>query len=153
VTPETRLRLNEAITAVSRFGGSQRLAAVHARRSGIPLSLTAVNVLRQLAAAGPMPMTDLAQRCHLALPPLSRTVVALQDQGLAERTRNPKDARSTLVHLTDKGTEALQRFAAANADLLDSSLGTWSDEELRGLADQMLRLVGDLRAGGTGGPG
>lgn len=147
--PDTRQRLNEAITAVTRFGGSQRLAAVHAAKSGIPLSMTAVNVLRQLEAAGPMPMTELAERCHLVLPPLSRAVLALEEQGFTARSRNPRDARSTLVRLTEQGREALARFAEANAELLDSALNSWSDEELSDLADAMLRLVTDLRAGGT----
>lgn len=148
--PDTRQRLNDAITAVTRFGGSQRLAAVHAARSGIPLSMTAVNVLRQLESAGPIPMTELADRCHLALPPLSRTVMGLEEQGLTIRSRNPRDARSTLVRLTESGRHALERFAEANAELLDSALDSWSDEELSELADAMLRLIADLRAGGSG---
>lgn len=147
--PDTRQRLNDAITAVTRFGGSQRLAAVHAARSGIPLSMTAVNVLRQLEAAGPVPMTELAERCHLALPPLSRTVMSLEEQGFTARSKNPRDARSTLVRLTDRGRNALARFAEANAELLDSALDRWSDEELSDLAGAMLRLVTDLRAGGS----
>lgn len=147
--PGTRQELNDAITAVTRFGGSQRLAAVHAARSGIPLSMTAVNVLRQLEAAGPLPMTELAERCHLALPPLSRTVMSLEEQGFTARSKNPKDARSTLVRLTDPGRNALERFAEANAELLDSALDHWSDEELAELAEAMLRLVNDLRAGGS----
>lgn len=147
--PDTRQELNDAITAVTRFGGSQRLAAVHAARSGIPLSMTAVNVLRQLEAAGPLPMTELAERCHLALPPLSRTVMSLEEQGFTAKSKNPNDARSTLVRLTDPGRNALERFAEANAELLDSALDHWSDEELADLADAMLRLVNDLRAGGS----
>jgi DNA-binding MarR family transcriptional regulator len=147
--PDTRQRLNDAITAVTRFGGSQRLAAVHAARSGIPLSMTAVNVLRELEAAGPVPMTELAERCHLALPPLSRTVMSLEEQGFTARSKNPRDARSTLVRLTDRGRNALARFAEANAELLDSALDRWSDEELSDLAGAMLRLVTDLRAGGS----
>ena len=147
--PDTRQQLNDAITAVTRFGGSQRLAAVHAARSGIPLSMTAVNVLRQLEAAGPMPMTELAERCHLALPPLSRTVMNLEQQGFTAKSKNPKDARSTLVRLTDPGRNALERFAEANAELLDSALDHWSDEELAELAEVMLRFVVDMRAGGS----
>ena len=150
MTPETRARLNDAITAVSRFGGSQRLAAVHAARSGVPLPLTAVNVLRQLQDGGPLALSELARRCHLALPPLSRTVESLAGQGFVARRRNPRDARSTLVHLTQEGGEALRRFGAANADLLDKALAGWSDEELSVLAGQMLRLVDDLRSGGSG---
>jgi DNA-binding MarR family transcriptional regulator len=149
VKPDTRQGLNDAITAVTRFGGSQRLAAVHAARSGIPLSMTAVSILRQLEAAGPMPMTELAERCHLALPPLSRAVMGLEVSGFTARSRNPRDARSTLVRLTDAGRSALERFAEANADLLDSALSHWSDEELAEVADAMLRLVTDLRAGGS----
>jgi DNA-binding MarR family transcriptional regulator len=149
VKPDTRQRLNDAITAVTRFGGSQRLAAVHAARSGIPLSMTAVNILRQLDTAGPIPMTELAERCHLALPPLSRAVMSLEEQAFAARSRNPKDARSTLVRLTDSGRAALERFAEANAELLDTALDHWSDEELSELADAMLRLVTDMRAGGS----
>jgi DNA-binding MarR family transcriptional regulator len=149
VKPDTRQQLNDAITAVTRFGGSQRLAAVHAARSGVPLSMTSVNVLRQLDAAGPMAMTELAERCHLALPPLSRAVMSLEEQGFTARSRNPKDARSTLVRLTDPGRNALERFAEANAELLDSALDQWSDEELSELALTMLRLVADLRAGGS----
>ena len=135
---------------MSRFGASPRLAAVHAARSGIPLSLTAVHVLGTLQDRGPLPLSDLAARCHLALPPLSRLIAGLEEQGLVGRRPHPQDGRSTLVHVTEDGLLALSRFGAANAELLDSALARWSDDELSRLADQMMRLIDDLRAGGSG---
>jgi DNA-binding MarR family transcriptional regulator len=75
--------------------------------------------------------------------------MSLEKQGFTARSKNPKDARSTLVRLTDAGRNALERFAEANAELLDSALDHWSDEELSELAEAMLRLVADMRSGGS----
>jgi DNA-binding MarR family transcriptional regulator len=144
--PETRRRLNEALTTLARLSNSQRLAAVHASRSGVHLSLTAVSVLRRLDDHGPQTMSQLAERCQLAPPPLSRQVRGLELAGHVVRTPNPADGRSTMVDVTARGRAALAAFGEANAELLDVQLASWSDEELTALSDQIQRLVADLRA-------
>lgn len=51
------------------------------------------------------PSTSLGPKMGMEATSLSRTLKAMQDKGLIVRKRNPQDARSVLIHLTDFGKE------------------------------------------------
>lgn len=148
IDPSVRDEVNDAITVVARFANSRQLAAVHSARSGVDLPLSAVAMLRQLEPGEPLRLSELARRLQVALPPLSRQVRNLIDGGFLVRAEDGRDARASLLAITPLGRDALTRFATANSALLDKALSGWSDPELQALADQMHRLIGDLRRGG-----
>jgi DNA-binding MarR family transcriptional regulator len=149
IDPVVRERVNDAITVVARFANSRQLAAVHSAVSGVDLPMSAVAVLRALDA--PIRLSDLSRRLLVALPPLSRQVRTLEASGFIQRTEDLGDARASLLTITAAGRDALARFADANRALLDKALAGWDDESLAALAEQMQRLVGDLRRGGPEG--
>ena len=143
-----RDEINDAITVVARFANSRRLAVVHSARSGVELPLSAVALLRQLESGEPLRLSELSRRLQVALPPLSRQVRALVDGEFITRAPDGADARASLLAITERGREALARFAGANRALLDKALAGWNDDDLAALAAQMQRLVRDLRRGG-----
>lgn len=145
INPSTRRRLNEALTAVARLANSQRLAAVHAARSGVELPWNVLSVLLRLVEDGPTTMTALSRRCQLTAPLLTRHVRVLEEAGFARRSANPADGRSITVEATPAGKEAAARFDRANAEMVDEQLSDWSEEDLLALADALSRLVADLR--------
>lgn len=51
------------------------------------------------------PSTSLGPKMGMEATSLSRTLKAMEEKGLIRRRRNPADARSVLIHLTDFGKE------------------------------------------------
>ena len=132
---------------VARFANSRRLSAVHVAESGVDIPLSGVALLRRLEPGGPLRLSDLSKSLQVALPPLSRQVRSLVDGGYVTRSQDGSDARASLLSITAAGRTALARFDEANSALLARSLAGWSDDELAAVADQMHRLVHDLRRG------
>jgi DNA-binding MarR family transcriptional regulator len=60
-------------------------------------------VLAELANRGPMTPTALAEHERVAGPPMTRTINALVDGGLAQRDSHPTDRRQVLVSITEAG--------------------------------------------------
>ena len=146
IDPAVRAQVNDAITHVARFANSRHLSALHSEVSGIDLPFSSVALLRLLET--PMRLSELSRRLQVALPPLSRQVRTLEAHGFVNRSEDFTDARASLLSITKTGRDALDRFADANRALLDKALAGWDDETLTALAEQMQRLIGDLRRGG-----
>jgi DNA-binding MarR family transcriptional regulator len=140
-------RINEAISAMSRFARSPKLDVVHAERSGIDLKLAAYGVLGQVIAHGPVTLSELSHLARMPPSALSRQVKLLEEGGHITRTPHTGDARVALVQATARGRAAHDRVRRANDDLLARQLAGWTDAELDHLAAQMQRLLADLRAG------
>lgn len=83
-------------------------------------------LLTELARSGPLPLSELGTRVMLEKSWVSRAVDGIVARGLARKERNPADARSWLVTLTDDGAgtvRELNRMLDAHADDLLGSLG------------------------------
>ncbi len=68
------------------------------------------SVLARLDAAAGRSMTpgQLADVERVSAPSMTRTIAALVEAGLAERTAHPQDGRQVLVHLTGRGSDELE---------------------------------------------
>jgi DNA-binding MarR family transcriptional regulator len=86
-------------------------------------SVTSRNVLAALAAAGPARLTALATATGIAQPAMTQLVGRMEREGLVVRLTDPKDARATLVAITDAGralqAEQRQSVRERMAELLD----------------------------------
>ena|SRR2546428_10254700 len=71
-----------------------------------PAKLSALSVL---VFGGPRSIGALARTEQVRLPTMSRLVAALERDGLATRTQDRADRRSTLVHPTSVGRSVLRR--------------------------------------------
>jgi DNA-binding MarR family transcriptional regulator len=86
-------------------------------------SLTSRNVLSALAAEGPSRLTALAAATGIAQPAMTQLVGRMEREGLVVRLIDAKDARATLVAITDAGRalrdELHQSVHERMAELLD----------------------------------
>ncbi|CAN5348758.1 MarR family transcriptional regulator [soil metagenome] len=77
---------------------------------------------------GPETLGELATRERVRAPSMSRTVGALVDLGLIERSADPDDGRVVRLALTDDGHRALQQERGHR--------DAWMALRLRGLSEQ-----------------
>jgi DNA-binding MarR family transcriptional regulator len=94
------------------------LATLVMRRPTSGLSLTASGMLSLLTRLGPLRVTDLAARLHVAQPSITELVIRLERSGLVARSRDRDDARAVLVDLTDQGRRLRDRIRKERADYL-----------------------------------
>ncbi len=96
--------------------GLERLFAVW-RRLAVPggLSSTAAFTLARLSRDGPGRLTELAAHENVSQPAMTQLVSRLESRGLAERFKDPVDARVVNVRVTAAGEAlvALRRAARA----------------------------------------
>jgi DNA-binding MarR family transcriptional regulator len=120
------------------------LAAGVIRRRSRTLSLTALSTLATLEHTGPRRLTDLAGVEEITQPSMTTLVTQLEQLGLAERRRDPADARVVLVAITPAGQQLIcerrRAGAQALAELIDK-LDEQDAADLRAALPALLRLV------------
>ncbi|MBR7836833.1 MarR family transcriptional regulator [Actinospica durhamensis] len=62
-----------------------------------------LTTLHRVAQEGPVSIVDLARAEHVRRQSMAETVAALRGQGLVETTKDPDDARRTLVRASAEG--------------------------------------------------
>jgi DNA-binding MarR family transcriptional regulator len=106
------------------------------RRLAVPgeLSPTAAFTLARLSRDGASRLTDLANGEHVTQPAMTQLVSRLEAQGLAERFRDPGDARVVNVRVTAAGETLVASRRAARAARVTELLGTLSPGQQAALA-------------------
>lgn len=120
------------------------LATVAIRRRPRTMSLTAASVLSTLERTGPRRLTDLAVSEEVTQPSMTALVTQLAGLGLAERRRDPADARVVLVAITDAGRRRLRDLRAEGASTLTDLIDKLDEQDaaaLRDAAPAIRRLV------------
>lgn len=108
-------------------------------------------VLTLLGRHGSMRMSKLAELLAVDMSVTSRHVAHVAERGWIERSADPADKRSRILHLTPAGEATLQDLSRRSTELLTERLSDWSDEEVEQLIRLMTRLrasFGDCRATG-----
>ncbi|MFD8812273.1 MarR family winged helix-turn-helix transcriptional regulator [Streptomyces sp. NPDC059627] len=106
-------------------------------------------VLTLLGRHGSMRMSKLAELLAVDMSVTSRHVAHVAERGWIERSPDPADKRSRILHLTPAGEATLVELSRRSTELLAERLGDWSDEEVDQLIGLMTRLrdsFGDCRA-------
>ena len=142
---DARRRLGDALAALRRIIGSQRLDRINAERSQVPIGFAAVAVLGKVIDDGPLRMSDLAEAGRIHPAALTRQVQALEAEGYIERSPDPTDGRAQVVRVTAAGRAAHRRVQQANDAIMAEQLGEWSADELADLVDRLEQLIVDLR--------
>ena len=123
---------------------------VWARRVRFPkgVSATAFTTLDRLAFAGPMRISDLAEREGISQPGMTSLVNRLEGEGLAKRAADPTDGRASLVSVTEAGRALLtthrgdrERFIATRI----GELGSVDQAALFGAISAIEHLTADLQ--------
>lgn len=100
------------------------------KRLGLALSIHGISlsefvVLHQLASAPQRSMSRiaLASAVNLSASGVTRMLNPLEKMHIVEKQKNSRDARISLVHLTDTGLETYQNASQTYAETADSLLG------------------------------
>ncbi|MGC9537099.1 MarR family winged helix-turn-helix transcriptional regulator [Streptomyces sp. UG1] len=99
-------------------------------------------VLTLLARHGEMRMSRLAELLAVDMSVTSRHVAHVAERGWIERSPDPADRRSRILHLTPAGEDRVLEMSRRTTQLLAERLGDWSDDEVA----QLTRLMARLRA-------
>lgn len=103
-------------------------------------------MLVRLSEDGPMRVGEVARRFGIDKSTASRHLTRLEENGLVEALPDTQDARSTILRLTDRGTERLAVARAARMEPLRRVFAAWPEEERQALARLLGRLNSDLDA-------
>ncbi|MFG2946593.1 MarR family winged helix-turn-helix transcriptional regulator [Streptomyces adustus] len=105
-------------------------------------------VLTLLGRHGDMRMSKLAELLAVDMSVTSRHVAHVAERGWIDRSPDPADKRSRILHLTDTGREQLDTLYRRSTELLADRLSDWTDDEVGQLIGLMTRLrasFGDCR--------
>ena len=96
----------------------------------LPMTRRSLEVLRHLAAAGPLTVGEQAIHLGLRRNSVSELLQRLESRGLVARIRDERDERRVLVWLTDAGTSVVDRIGEVLApDRLEEALAGLSPHE------------------------
>ncbi|MER6350000.1 MarR family winged helix-turn-helix transcriptional regulator [Streptomyces sp. NPDC001595] len=97
-------------------------------------------VLTLLGRHGDMRMSRLAELLSVDMSVTSRHVAHLAERGWIERSPDPADKRSRILHLSPAGETRLDELSERTTRLLAERLSDWSDEDVGRLIGLMARL-------------
>jgi len=137
--------MNEDLSnAVDRFHSAAIHALRHARREDAASGLTAarLSALSVLVFGGPTTLGELATAEQVRPPTMTGIVRGLEQEGLARRAPDRRDARVVRVHATAKGKRALQQARRRRIDALAARLSGLGEEEIA-IVREAAELVDD----------
>lgn len=97
-------------------------------------------VLTLLGRHGDMRMSKLAELLAVDMSVTSRHVTHVAERGWIQRSPDPADKRSRILHLTPAGQAQLDRMMRETCRMLSERLSHWSDDEVAQLTALMARL-------------
>jgi len=80
------------------------------QEAGTELRASHASALTSVELHGPLTPSELAEIERIKRPTATRVLRGLEEEGLVERTPDPKDGRSALISLTGEGRERLRRL-------------------------------------------
>ena len=87
------------------------------------------DLISQLCQHSPMTMTDLAEAINRDRSTVTTLVKKLVQQGFVELTENPKDSRSRLASLTEKGKGLHAEFLTISKKLMSTTWNGINEED------------------------
>jgi DNA-binding MarR family transcriptional regulator len=91
------------------------------------------HVLYALSQAGSLPVGEIAERCHVAVPTISRMLKHLEENGLIERHVDRTNRRFVRVVLTEAGRAAESQLEQRAKAALHHVLSPLTDTQLQDL--------------------
>ena len=105
-----------------------------------------MNLLLNLALAGPMSVSDLSVRLGISLATTSLLVGELGRVGLVTRTEDEADRRRTIVDLAPAQRQAIVAFVSRRAGLIKAAIEGLEPQERAGLIKGLRAIVSTLDA-------
>jgi DNA-binding MarR family transcriptional regulator len=97
--------------------------------SSVGISPTLHAALHSVEVHGPITPGQLAEHENVRKPTMTRTIHALLDEGLVERTPDPLDGRVSWLKVTPAGSKLLQRARHRQTEFLAARLKKLSEED------------------------
>jgi DNA-binding MarR family transcriptional regulator len=97
--------------------------------SSVGISPTLHAALHSVEVHGPITAGQLARHENVRKPTMTRTIHALLDEGLVERTPDPLDGRVSWLQVTPAGSKLLQRARRRQTEFLAARLKKLSHED------------------------
>lgn len=104
------------------------------------------DVIAQLGNQKPMTCKQLGEITLMVKGTLTVVLDGLLKKGLITRTQNPKDARSSLVSLTEKGDKLFQEIFPKHVAYLDPIFNRLTEDELTNLKNMLERLKNSFKS-------
>lgn len=146
VTPDWVLRLDEAVTRVSRAARSPRLHLLMGEKAKVDLGEHLHLTLAILGAGQPLRVSDLAAQLDVERSTVSRRVTELVRLGLVTRSTDQNDRRAAVLKLTRSGERALARIQHAWHETLLSITASWPVKQRTETTAHLSRLANELEA-------
>ena len=137
-----------ALTTITRNGMSQRRHRIRNTVAGVDLALPGMLILGHCCNHGPTRVTDLANVLDMPPSVVTRESKRLEAQGLVSRSTAADDARVVRFEPTRAGRRAFERYRAVSDAEMRGLLADWAPSDVRAFAEQLERLVEDLRSKG-----
>lgn len=111
---------------------------------GLPLGQGHVRILESLLAADHITQKELADRCHVDVTTMSRSLDRLEEAGFLERRRDPGNRRSFLVCLTEAGVEEARKVQEIMAELDERIWRGFDSQEMEQLYRGLEKICQNL---------
>jgi DNA-binding MarR family transcriptional regulator len=134
----SRVAYTEAGAALFRL--LRELESSLPRLAPLPISQGRMALLRSLALLGPRNLSALARERGVSRQGVQRLADALEAEGLATSTPEPRNARAKRLALTEQGLRAYRELALAEARELNALSAGLSPADLRA-ATRVLHLL------------
>ena len=141
VTPDWVLRLDEAVTRVSRAARSPRLHQLMGEHAKVELGEHLHLTLAMLGAGQPLRVSDLATQLDVERSTVSRRVTELVRLGLVKRSTDQNDRRAAVLELTRSGERALARIQGAWHRTLLEITSSWPVKQRTETTTSLTRLA------------
>ena len=131
------------------IGLSRTTQSIHRRSSAIfresGLTLSQFSVLEALYHKGPLTISGIIETILSTGGNITVVVSNLEKLGLAERSINPDDKRSSLITITPRGEGLIDEIFPRHLADLEGQLDPLSLEERKNLSDLLKKLSGRQR--------
>lgn len=101
-------------------------------------------VIRALNEEQGLDITELANRCFLLMPSLSRIIQNLEKRELVSRNQSSLDNRKSVISITEPGKKLFQKIAPKSVeryDLITEKFGYGKLELLYELLDELIEKI------------
>jgi DNA-binding MarR family transcriptional regulator len=136
--------LEAAFALMARKGGLPRLHERLTEATGLTLDQSSIQLVRRLADAGPLRLSEVALQMGLDLSTVSRLVAHLESMGLVERRPDEHDRRASLLSLSQRGRLVSEQVCEARRELFIQILSEWDERDVRRFAALVGRFAHDL---------
>lgn len=145
-TGRTRSQLRKKLAQAEREH-SEATVLFHATIAGrLGLNPSDEKALSVLQRMGPLSAGEIAGHTGLATATVTNLIDRLEKKGFVRRVRDPKDRRRVMVEPSAERVAEAERLFRATSQSLARLFDTFSNEELRLIADFLSRNAERLRA-------